>query len=249
MHINWIYTGIAAALLSLMISPAVAQLSLAELQAKLIGSIWLSTVEGEQRARTFTVSAVTQDSQQRFLIAGTYNFSDGKTTPFKSGEIIQSGGKVLMSFTSVAGSVILAEERPDGSFAGTIRYKSGEVKPIRFEKADAAAAPVTAFDGKWSGPAHPQDFDCIRGSYELTVKDGAISGTATFWPRDGSALRVSEVTGQVRRDNTATLVLKPQTEGSRRSRFQGMFDKDEFKASDAPQGGRCAYEVRLKKAS
>ena len=140
------------------------------------------------------------------------------------------------------------------TFAGTFKFPNGQVKSVRFEKLAAGAtvpasvAASSAFNGKWSGNAFSQIAGCISGAYDLSVKDGVISGTATFHPREGSP-RVSSVTGQVGADGGAALALAPQGEQARRSRFQGKFDKDEFKGDDpAVGGGRCAYAVTLKKA-
>jgi hypothetical protein len=114
-------------------------------------------------------------------------------------------------------------------------------------EAPAVGQPVLDFDGRWTGEAYPAA-DCVRGIYDVTIKDGTISGTARFLSAGGD--RVSTVTGQVGPNRTATVALRAQARGGRSSRYQGTFDQDEFKASDpAVAGGRCSYEVKWKKGS
>ncbi len=233
-------------------APAQAQLALADLQAKMAGS-WLVTVEGENRTRTMVIDTVAQKAEGTYVLAGTFNFSDGKPTPFKDGELLQSSGNLTLVLTTGAGSVYTVTAKPDGTFAGTTKYANGRVKPTTFAKgatavAAAPAAAVTEYDGKWSGDAFSNvGSQCVRGVYEIAVKDGKVTGTATFMSQIGNA--VSTVTGEVRPDKSMNLRLVKQQQVGRSTRFQGKFDGDEFKAVDpVVSGGQCSYDVKLKKA-
>lgn len=235
-------------LLALISPPAMAQLALADLESKMVGS-WLMTIEGIPGIRNLDIQAVAQKSEGAYRITGSFAFFEGKPAPFKDAEILQSSGNITLAFTMAGGAVYTATARPDGTFAGTLRSPKGQVRPMKLEKGAAAvaAAPASDFDGRWTGDAYPAA-DCVRGVYDVMIKEGRISGTARFLSSGGD--RVSTVTGQVRPDNTATVVLRAQAQGGRSSRYQGTFDKDEFKGSDpVVAGGRCSYEVKLKKGS
>ena len=121
-------------------SPALAQeLSLADIQEKLQGEGWLTTVTGEPRTRTMTVTEVSQKAGG-MEFAGTYNFSNSSSpSPIVDGRIAQASGRVTLTFVTNAGSAVSAEAQPDGTFSGTIKYKSGQTKAIKFEKGVAAA--------------------------------------------------------------------------------------------------------------
>lgn len=239
-------------LIAAAVSSAWAQLPLADLQSKMAGS-WLVTVEGEARTRTMVIETVAQKAEGTYVIIGTFNFSDGKPTPFKDGELLQSSGNLTLVLTTGAGSVYAVTAKPDGTFAGTTKYTNGQVKPTIFAKgaasptaAPVAAGPVVAFDGKWGGPAEARVDNCSRGDYDLEIKEGRIAGTASFYTSLGT--RVSNVTGQVRSDGAAVMTLAARESNGRSSRVQGKFEGGGFKAIDPPpQGGRCAYDVTLKK--
>jgi len=140
--------------------------------------------------------------------------------------------------------------RPDGSFAGMSKFRGGDY-PFKVEKGAAvavatapAAAPVTTYDGKWSGYAINSG-DCVKGEYDIEIKGGKISGTVSFFLRPIAC--TSTVSGEVGADGTGALRLVKQVPECRSSRFAGKFDGNEFKASDSSAGGRCPYDVTLKK--
>jgi hypothetical protein len=235
-------------LVALVSPPATAQLALADLQAKLIGS-WLMTIEGMPGTKNLEIQLVAEKSEGAYRVTGSFAFFEGKPAPLRDAEILQSSGKLTLAFTMGSGAAYAATAQPDGTFAGTFRNPAGQVRSMKLEKGAAAvaAAPVSDFDGRWTGDAYPAS-DCVPGVYDITIKDGRISGTARFLSSGGD--RVSTVTGQVRPDKTATVALRAQAQGGRSSRYQGTFDKDEFKGSDpVVAGGRCSYEVKLNKAS
>jgi len=237
-------------ILTLLSAPARAQLSVAELQTKLVGT-WLTTVEGEPRKRNLVIEGVTEKSDGTHLMTGTFFFTDIKPVAFKGGEVRQVAGKVEIVFVTGADSVYTATQNPDGSFTGSTKYKNGRVKPITIEKAAAvaAAAPVTEFDGKWSGNAYSSaGQQCVNGVYDISVKDGKVSGTATFNSRLGAA--VSTVTGEVKPDKSMALRLVKQQQYGRTTRFQAKFEDGSFVAADpVVSGGQCSYDVKLKKDS
>ena len=224
------------------------QPALADMQSKLTGS-WLVTVEGEPRTRTLVIGTVAQKSEGTYLILGTFNFSDDpKTYPFKDGEVLQSSGNVTLVFATGAGSIYTVTAKADGNLAGTTKYSNGQVKPVSMVKGAvpvpvAAAAAITEFDGKWTGGAMPTSNNCVRGVYDLTIKDGRISGTATFNAQMGVA--TSTVAGQVQADKTSTLVLARQQSFGRSSRFTVNFEGGRLKGRDQTSGGSCTYDVDL----
>ena len=91
--------------------------------------------------------------------------------------------------------------------------------------------------------------NCINGDYAIEIKDGKVSGTAEFFDRRiANSQRRSTVGGQVRPDNTASVILVRQVPDGRSSRYEGKFENNEFKAVDQPStGGRCIYDVVWKK--
>lgn len=125
------------------------QLSLADLQSKMSGQ-WLATIAGESRTRTLDIGTVAQKGEGAYLFTGTYNFTGDKPSPAKAPEIQQSSEGIKLIFYSGADSLITATAQPDGTFAGTIQYKSGETKAIKLEKGAAPVAAASASAGTLS---------------------------------------------------------------------------------------------------
>ena len=164
-------------------SPAWAQLFLADLQTKISGS-WLVTVEGEVRTRTMVINTVAQKGEGAYVIVGTFNFSDGKPSPFKSGEILQSSGNATFVLTTGSDSVFTGTLQPDGTITGTTKYANGQVKAFKLDK--GAVAPVASADPgqKYTGTADPNlgmTSGCSPGmKYEVIVRNGKVSGSLLF---------------------------------------------------------------------
>jgi len=226
------------------------QISLADLQARLGGS-WTATVEGENRTRVLVIDAVAQKGEGVFIITGTFNFTDQKPFNFKNGEVQTSSGNTTVLFTTAADSVYVGSLKADGTVVGTTKYKNGQEKGFKLEKgavavaAAAAARPIAEFDGKWTGNSTATSINCVNGVYDLTIKDGRVSGTVVFSSRLGPATSV--VTGQARPDKTLALALARQVDFGRNSRFTVSLDGDQFKGRDQVSGGACTYDVVLKK--
>ncbi len=160
------------------------QLSLADLQSKLTAS-WIATVEGEKRQRVLVVDAVAQKGDGVFLMTGTFNFTDVKTSPFKTGEVQTLSGNTIVVFTTGAGSVYTGSLQADGAISGTVKYTNGQSKPFKMEKGTAVAAAAPANPGqKFTGTADPNlgiTSGCSPNMrYEVTVKDNKVVGKLQF---------------------------------------------------------------------
>jgi hypothetical protein len=119
------------------------QLSVADLQSKMAGQ-WLATIAGENRTRTLDISAVAQKGEGAYLFVAFYSFTGEKLYPVKAPEIQQSASGIQLTFYTSADSLVTATAQPDGTFTGTIRYKSGETKGIKLEKGAVSAAAASS---------------------------------------------------------------------------------------------------------
>jgi PQQ-dependent catabolism-associated CXXCW motif protein len=130
------YHRFLAITIVLTLGPAVAtfaQTSATLLRAKLVSPSWLVTVEGEARARTLKILDLAERSEGKFLLDATYGWIDGSQDPVRA-EIEQAGTERRLRITTPPGSVIVATQSPDGSFAGTFTPKNGTAKAVRLEK-------------------------------------------------------------------------------------------------------------------
>jgi hypothetical protein len=123
---------------ALLVASAQAQSPLAELQSRLTGT-WTAAIEGEKRTRTMVIETVAQKGEGSYVMLGTFNFSDIKPYAFKDGAIYVSSGNVTLVFRTTADSVYTLSARPDGSFAGTAKYKDGQLKPATLVKQGAVS--------------------------------------------------------------------------------------------------------------
>lgn len=130
------FAGVVGMTWAVWVSSVMAQPSLPELQNRMSGT-WIATVEGEARKRVLTVTKVAQSGEGKFLVLGHYSYADdasGKIYPVKDSEIAVSGSAIALSFTSAAGATASVTAKSDAIFEGSVKYKNGQVKPIRLEK-------------------------------------------------------------------------------------------------------------------
>lgn len=134
---------VVCVLLAAFLSPARGQqLSLADLQSKMVGQ-WLASVAGENRTRTLDITTIAQKGEGAFMFVATYSFTGEKLYPVKESEVQQSASGIQLIFYSSADSLVTATAQPDGTFAGTIRYKNGITKGIKLEKGAVAVAALS----------------------------------------------------------------------------------------------------------
>jgi hypothetical protein len=189
----------------------------------------------EAAGRTMKVTAVAPDGTAQGLFGG-----GGK--PGKAQ--IKLEGPQVKVITGI-NAVVVLNRTEEGRLEGTFTWPDGRAFPVTLMK----IRPSTEFDGKWTGTASPT-FNatlCASGSYELTVKDSAITGSAVFLS-DRNYRWESTISGGINPDKTARLQLTPKTTDARGSQFGGVFEGNEFKAKDDNNGkAKCIYMVSLKK--
>jgi hypothetical protein len=204
---------------------------------------WDGTIEGfpasENPSRVLRVHNVSADGKAvaLWVVPGS-NAAQTETST--------DGSSVKIAFPGSKAAIELIREG-DGSLGGKFTNPSGKTYPIKFKQAKLSSE----FDGEWQGPAtnNPRNSnECTDGTYQVTIKESLITGTFQILSRIGSGRLESLVTGEIQPDKTAVLELKPLTPIMASARFTGTFNGNEFHGSNpAVGGGRCGYDVNLKK--
>jgi hypothetical protein len=101
------------------------------------------------------------------------------------------------------------------------------------------------WDGNWTGSVEPENTKkCDRGTYNVTIRDDKISGTLDLANPNGNLLR-SDVSGEVDKTGTATLIVTAATAHARHSRFKLEYVAGKFLGTD--RGDNCTFSVELSK--
>lgn len=132
--------------------------------AQSVVGTWLVTVEGiaDNETRTLIISSDPASSGTGDL-AAKYGLTSKSKTPVEAKLASNKLPRQLVVITQAA-TVITADEKPDGNFAGTFVTKGGKSYPVRIARvseaelaqlqAPAASAPPSAcaaFEGRWTG--------------------------------------------------------------------------------------------------
>lgn len=150
---------------------ALAQPSLPQVQAELIGS-WLATVEGDARPRTLSIESVQQKSETVFSLEAEFGYSDIRRAKADA-EISQTATERKLALTAKSGAKITATQTQNGVLSGTFFFTDGTTRPITLTKLSAdelrtkveasrkgpeikkpasdVPAQCAAFSGKWTG--------------------------------------------------------------------------------------------------
>ena len=107
----------------------------------------------------------------------------------------------------------------------------------------AESEAVTTFDGTWAGQSTNYSKGCGRINYEITVKDGVISGSARLNTVIAPGPSTDyEVSGKVKADGTTVV----RTKG--RAAMPGKFSDNEFRGKlTGTSNQHCDFDVLLKK--
>lgn len=106
--------------------------TLSQLRTDLI-SPWLVTVQGEDRTRILRISGVAKKSDDTFLLEATYAWTGTKPSAVKA-ELSQSEQQRKLAIITQSDSTIEVVQNSNGSFTGTITYKTGAVKQVKIER-------------------------------------------------------------------------------------------------------------------
>jgi len=162
------------------------QLSLADLQSKLVG-VWTVTFQAGVKTRTLAIKTVEQKAGGSFAITGSYNLTGDREAPISGGEAAQAPDGIQVKFNSTSGAAVAATLKPDGSFAGSSIFK-GENFPMTIAKgaAVAAAASSAGAEQDWKGTYRGEyKFELQRHGTETeevtlvisAVENGNVTGT------------------------------------------------------------------------
>jgi hypothetical protein len=128
---------------------AYAQVTIVQLESDLV-SPWLVTVAGESRTRTLTIKGVAINGRGTFFLDADYGWSGEKLGTVKP-EISQAAQERKLTFSTPAGSKIVATQMSNGVFSGTFALKNGETKAVTLEKIGAMAHQEQTSSPKASG--------------------------------------------------------------------------------------------------
>ncbi|HOI95586.1 MAG TPA: hypothetical protein PK250_12845 [Syntrophobacter fumaroxidans] len=125
-----------------------------------LAALWLVTVEGESRTRTFEIQEAIQRSEGEFTLFSTYGWSDGFREPVNATARLTANG-LRIELITPAKSIISVEESGKAMFTGTFKNKKGEIKKVVLERQSrntlgvysqsVIISDIQPFLGKWTG--------------------------------------------------------------------------------------------------
>lgn len=199
----------------------------------LVGT-WLVTVEGLPETRTLIIAneAATESGTTLGARYGITGKGQGPIATAKA--IVRSGAARQLSFVTQADSVVLADEQPDGSFAGQFTFKNGSVKSVLIARTAAAAtkeaaraavdpaaiqplAPgvppeCAAFHGTWAGTWAQGGFrELYLRVVEVKFSGGKCAARYSF--NDATSAVPAPYTAEIR-DGTMSFVCNRSTGGT-----------------------------------
>jgi hypothetical protein len=131
-----------------------------------IVSTWLVTVQGEARQRSLKVMSIRKVSTDIFQADGNYGWVNANQDKVQL-ELENAQTGMEMRFTTPANSRVVARQQADGSFSGTIAFKSGTAKPIMLRKVSeqellAAQQPAASTQKAVLQPVNPSKIRFIH---------------------------------------------------------------------------------------
>ena len=112
-----------------------AQAQSAQADTSLVGT-WLVTVDGLPETRTLIIAAEGVN-EGATLLSARYGITSQRQTPVEA-KVVRIGATRQLVLTTQAATVLTAQEKPDGHFAGTFVVKSGKSYAVTVARVSVA---------------------------------------------------------------------------------------------------------------